>query len=224
MPSNRKKAGRDSAPHRSQESDRAPETLSIPLESGDTLAIPLQNHGGGQASPQILRGEAETLRIPVGDEGLTDTPETGRIDVLERKEAPDIGQRAIDALSGTLGRLQSPVRPAEPADELGVLLNDHRAVCEPFRQRFQAVLDTVAGQSLGTFEANSGVATKINAVRKALGLAFRLRQNPAHPRVNLRCLKPARSVQGAFQAVGTQKDQKVFYSGTTFPPLEAFFP
>ena len=109
--------------------------------------------------------------------------------------------------------------PEQAREELESVLKTLQQLHEPLKKRFQAVLKGMSGASYGTYQANAQVARDLNAVRKALGLRFKL-PGTTLP-VNFRCVKPPRSKKGAFQARSCiNGGQRTDYAGAEIPPLE----
>jgi len=136
-------------------------------------------------------------------------------------ELPDLD---ADDIVLTLENLLPPEPPA--LDDVRVqfdsIVERIERFTEPLRREFQQLLDRLAHASLGSREANRDLVQQVNRTRRALGMAFRLCDDPDGHRVNLRFASPARSKVGSFQAKSTSPPQGVLYSGASFPALRAF--
>ena len=112
-------------------------------------------------------------------------------------------------------------------DEIhGQLIERNRSLQDGFLDRFQGVLDRLAGASFSSYDEARTVVEKINFVRQSLEVrlttSISKRKELSGIPVTFRCIMPNKARKPSYQArCSTEKGQELAYVGPTIPGLKA---
>jgi hypothetical protein len=114
------------------------------------------------------------------------------------------------------------VGPGEARETIDKALVIRDAVRDAVLPIIESALDSLAGQRFETYEENNRLVTRLNEIRTAYSLEFRLVMSSDEEAVpiSLRFSEVPGAITGVFKARALSTDRKTIYSRTRMPRLK----